>query len=54
MTEHPTPASPAAAPADAAPEQMQVRLAKLDRMRAAGTDPYPVGYPRTDTIARGP
>ena len=33
------------------PEQMQVRLAKLDRMRAAGIDPYPVGYPRTATIA---
>ena len=35
-----------------APEQMQVRRAKLDRLRAAGIDPYPVGYPRTDTIAR--
>jgi lysyl-tRNA synthetase, class II len=34
------------------PEQMQVRLGKLDRLRAAGTDPYPVGYPRTDTIAQ--
>jgi lysyl-tRNA synthetase class 2 len=33
------------------PEQMQVRLAKVERMRAAGVDPYPVGYPRTDTIA---
>jgi lysyl-tRNA synthetase, class II len=33
------------------PEQMQVRLAKLERLRAAGTDPYPVGYPRTHTIA---
>jgi lysyl-tRNA synthetase class 2 len=32
-------------------EQMQVRLAKVDRLRAAGIDPYPVGYPRTDTIA---
>src|SRR3984957_20184791 len=31
---------------------MQVRRAKLDRLRAAGIDPYPVGYPRTDTIAR--
>jgi lysyl-tRNA synthetase, class II len=35
---------------DAVPEQMAVRLAKLDRLRAAGLDPYPVGYPRTDTI----
>jgi lysyl-tRNA synthetase, class II len=34
-----------------APEQMQVRRAKLDRLRAAGVDPYPVGYPRTDMIA---
>jgi lysyl-tRNA synthetase class 2 len=33
------------------PEQMQVRLAKLERMRAAGLDPYPVGFPRTATIA---
>jgi len=35
-----------------APEQIQVRRAKLDRLRAAGIDPYPVGYPRTDTIAQ--
>ncbi|HSR86418.1 MAG TPA: amino acid--tRNA ligase-related protein, partial [Streptosporangiaceae bacterium] len=34
------------------PEQMQVRLAKVERMRAAGVDPYPVGYPRTHTIAQ--
>jgi lysyl-tRNA synthetase, class II len=33
------------------PEQMQVRLAKLDRIRAAGGDPYPVGFARTTTIA---
>jgi lysyl-tRNA synthetase, class II len=33
------------------PEQMQVRLAKVDRLRAAGVEPYPVGYPRTDTVA---
>lgn len=33
------------------PEQMQVRLAKVERMRASGVDPYPVGYPRTHTIA---
>ncbi len=30
---------------------MQVRLAKLDRIRAAGGEPYPVGFPRTTTIA---
>jgi lysyl-tRNA synthetase, class II len=33
-------------------EQMQVRRAKLDRLRAAGIEPYPVAYPRTDTIAQ--
>jgi lysyl-tRNA synthetase, class II len=32
------------------PEQMQVRLAKVKRMRAAGVDPYPVNYPRTHAI----
>jgi lysyl-tRNA synthetase, class II len=34
------------------PEQMQVRLAKLDRMRALGIEPYPVSFPRTATIAQ--
>jgi lysyl-tRNA synthetase, class II len=40
--------------ADAAelPEQVQVRLGKAGRLRAAGIDPYPVGYPRTHTIAQ--
>jgi lysyl-tRNA synthetase, class II len=33
------------------PEQMRVRLAKLDALREAGVDPYPVGFPRTATIA---
>lgn len=33
------------------PEQMRVRLAKLDAIRAVGGDPYPVGFPRTATIA---
>ncbi len=32
------------------PEQMQVRLAKVERLRAVGVDPYPVGYPRTHDI----
>jgi lysyl-tRNA synthetase class 2 len=36
---------------DHVPEQTQVRLAKVDRIRAAGGDPYPVGFPRTATIA---
>jgi lysyl-tRNA synthetase class 2 len=44
--------APARQAAGAVPEQMQVRLAKMERMRAAGTDPYPAGFPRTDTIAR--
>jgi lysyl-tRNA synthetase class 2 len=34
------------------PEQMNIRRAKLDRLRAAGIDPYPVGYPRTATVAQ--
>jgi lysyl-tRNA synthetase, class II len=38
-------------PADVS-EQERVRLAKLERLRAAGIDPYPVGYPRTDTISQ--
>ena len=37
--------------ADDVPEQMQVRLAKRQRMLDAGVDPYPVGFPRTATIA---
>jgi lysyl-tRNA synthetase class 2 len=37
---------------DDLPEQMRVRREKLDRMRAEGVEPYPVGFPRTTTIAR--
>jgi lysyl-tRNA synthetase class 2 len=33
------------------PEQMRVRRDKLERLRARGVDPYPVGFPRTTTIA---
>ena len=36
---------------DDLPEQMRVRREKLDRLRAAGTDPYPVGVPRSTTLA---
>ncbi|WP_280666891.1 bifunctional lysylphosphatidylglycerol synthetase/lysine--tRNA ligase LysX [Kitasatospora sp. MAP12-22] len=36
---------------DDLPEQMRVRREKLDRLRAAGVDPYPVGFPRTTSIA---
>jgi lysyl-tRNA synthetase class 2 len=38
------PAGPAAPQADL-PDQVRVRHRKLDRLRAAGTDPYPVGVP---------
>ncbi|WP_084501831.1 bifunctional lysylphosphatidylglycerol synthetase/lysine--tRNA ligase LysX [Nocardia xishanensis] len=33
------------------PEQVRVRMDKLDRMTAAGIDPYPVAYPPTHTVA---
>ena len=33
------------------PEQMRVRLAKRGRLLAEGADPYPVSFPRTNTIA---
>lgn len=34
----------------ALPEQVRVRHRKLERLRAAGTDPYPVGVERTHTL----
>jgi lysyl-tRNA synthetase class 2 len=37
--------------ADDLPEQMRVRLDKLERMREAGLDPYPLGFPRTTELA---
>jgi lysyl-tRNA synthetase, class II len=36
---------------DHLPEQMKVRLDKRQRLLDSGVDPYPVGFPRTDTIA---
>jgi lysyl-tRNA synthetase class 2 len=36
---------------DDLPEQVRVRRAKYDRLLAAGTPPYPLGYPRTATLA---
>jgi lysyl-tRNA synthetase class 2 len=36
---------------DELPEQMRIRREKLDRLRAAGVDPYPVNFPRTTTNA---
>ncbi|NJP34049.1 lysine--tRNA ligase [Micromonospora thermarum] len=38
-------------PADDLPEQMKVRREKRDRMLADGVEPYPLGYPRTSTLA---
>jgi lysyl-tRNA synthetase class 2 len=38
-------------PADDLPEQMKVRREKRDRMLAEGVEPYPVGFPRTATLA---
>ncbi|MBW5480522.1 bifunctional lysylphosphatidylglycerol synthetase/lysine--tRNA ligase LysX [Streptomyces bambusae] len=39
-------------PGERLPEQVRVRHRKLDRLVAAGTDPYPVGIPqRTHTLA---
>ncbi|QGQ20362.1 lysine--tRNA ligase [Cellulomonas sp. JZ18] len=45
-----TPADPTV-PADDVPEQIQVRRAKRERLLAAGVAPYPVGVPRTTTVA---
>lgn len=36
---------------DDLPEQMKVRREKLERLRAASVDPYPVGVPRTHSLA---
>lgn len=33
------------------PEQVRVRREKLDRLRAQGVDPYPLGFPRSATAA---
>jgi lysyl-tRNA synthetase class 2 len=40
-----------ASPVDDLPEQMRVRREKLDRLREAGIEPYPVSVPRTHTLA---
>ena len=36
---------------DDVPEQVRVRRDKLDRLKAAGADPYPAGVPRTASLA---
>ena len=37
--------------ADDLPEQMRIRREKLDRLRAAGQEPFPLSVPRTDSLA---
>lgn len=52
MTENvPADVVPTSQQADDLPEQMRVRREKLDRMRGEGVDPYPVGFPRTTSVA---
>ena len=59
VTDHTSPAQPGpTGPLDAAdavdsdlPEQVRVRLEKRVRMLAEGIEPYPVGFPRTGTLA---
>jgi lysyl-tRNA synthetase class 2 len=36
---------------DDLPEQMRVRREKLERLRERGMEPYPLGFPRTTTVA---
>jgi lysyl-tRNA synthetase class 2 len=49
----PAPDPLAAAMSDAGlPEQVRVRRAKLRRIQEKGVDPYPVGHPRTHTLAQ--
>jgi lysyl-tRNA synthetase class 2 len=43
----PTPVPPCPEPADTTPEQVRIRLSKVDKMRAEGIDPYPPSVPRT-------
>jgi lysyl-tRNA synthetase class 2 len=50
MTNDDPPGSAEASAAAEAGEQSQVRLAKAGRLRAAGIEPYPAGYPRTATV----
>ena len=52
MTDAPTTAATASAPPDDVPQQVRVRREKYDRLLAAGTPPYPLGAPRTATLAQ--
>ena len=47
----PEPTGPLPAASADLPEQMRVRLGKREALLEAGVDPYPVGFPRTATIA---
>lgn len=42
---------PTDTPDDELPEQLRVRRGKLDRLREAGVEPYPVSVPRTTSLA---
>ena len=44
------PQEPGQTEADDVPEQVRVRREKYDRLVAAGTPPYALGYPRTTTL----
>ena len=50
MTEQPSPSTVPDDLPDDLPEQSRVRREKLDRLRAKGVDPYPLGFPRTTSI----
>lgn len=50
MSEQTPDGSPFAGAAEGLSEQMRIRRAKLERMRMAGIDAYPRGFPRTTTI----
>jgi lysyl-tRNA synthetase class 2 len=51
VSETPGSPEPGAEPYDELPEQQRVRREKLERLRAQGVDPYPLGFPRTTTCA---
>ncbi len=52
MPDQPVSAQPPRAPADDLPEQLRIRREKYDRLVAAGTPPYPLGFPRTASLAQ--
>ncbi|GAA4252346.1 bifunctional lysylphosphatidylglycerol synthetase/lysine--tRNA ligase LysX [Dactylosporangium darangshiense] len=50
VAEEPAPAP--GAEARRRPEQVRIRIAKLDTLRAAGVEPYPPGFGRTHSVAQ--